>query len=67
METDTRVLNLESPFLSWLMNENSFLFPRGLIVYDAEFLLETDLASLDGDGIMALNEGVVIRWRKIAE
>jgi len=67
METDTRVLNLESPFLEWTMNENLFLFPRGLVVHDPEFLLEADLASLDESGIMALNEGAVIRWRKSAE
>ena len=67
METDTRMLNVESPFLSWTMDENVFLFPRGLIVYDAEFLLETDVAILDESGIMALNEGAVIRWRKNPE
>jgi len=67
METETRVLNLESPLLSWTMDENVFLFPKGVIVYDVEFLLETDLASLDESGILALNEGAVIRWRKIEE
>jgi len=67
METDTRVLNLESPFLSWTMYRNEFVFPRGLIVYDEEFLLEANLASLDESGIMALNEGAVIRWRRIVE
>ena len=63
-ETDERVLNLESPFLSWSRNTEVFLFPRGLILYDAEFLLETELASLDASGVVALNEGAVIRWRK---
>jgi len=66
LETDTRVLNLESPFLSWSRNENVFLFPRGLSLYDAELILETKLASLDARGIMELNEGV-IRWKKSAE
>ena len=67
LETSTRVLNLESPFLSWAMSEDVLLFPKGLILYDAEFLLETNLASLDESGTIALNEGAVIRWRNIAE
>jgi len=67
LETSTRVLNLESPFLSWSGNEDVLLFPMGLTIYDAEFLLETDLASLDVSGVMALNEGAVIRWKKLPE
>jgi len=63
METNARVLNLESPLLSWSKNENVFLFPKGLSIYDAELILETDLASLDAQGVMELNKGV-IRWRK---
>ena len=65
IETDAHVFSFESPFLSWSKNENLFLFPRGLIIYDAELFLETDLASFDESGIIALNEGAVIRWRKI--
>ena len=64
LETDTRVLNLESPFLSWSNNEEVFLFPKGLILYDAEFLLETKAASLDTSGVISLYEGAVIRWKK---
>ena len=67
LETDERVLSLESPFLSWSNSTNIFLFPRGLIMYDAEFFLETDLASFDASGVMALNEGAVIRWKKTPE
>jgi len=66
LETGARVLNLESPFLSWSRSENVFLFPMGLSIYDAELILETELASLDAQGVMELNNGV-IRWRKIAE
>jgi len=67
LETGTRVLNLESPLLSWSKSTDVFLFPRGLVIYDAEFLLETKLASLDISGVVALNEGAVIRWRKITQ
>jgi len=64
LETDARVLNLESPLLSWANSEDVFLFPKGLILYDAEFLLETKAASLDTSGVISLYEGAVIRWRK---
>ena len=65
LETDARVLNLESPYLSWSRSEDIFLFPKGLTIYDAEFLLEASLASLDAPGVIALNEGAVVRWKKI--
>jgi len=64
LETDTRMLNLESPSLSWSRSENIFLFPMGLTIYDAEFILETDLASIDASGVIALNKGAVVRWKK---
>ena len=67
LETDTRVLNLESPFLSWSRSEDIFLFPMGLIAYNTEFFLETDLASIDATGVMTFNEGAVIRWRNTVE
>ena len=67
LETNARVLNLESPYLSWSRNADVFLFPRGITVYDAEFSLEADLASIDASGVMALNEGAVIRWKSIAK
>ncbi|MDR1620788.1 MAG: hypothetical protein LBS00_00260 [Synergistaceae bacterium] len=64
LETDTRVLNLESPWLSWSKDENVFLFPKGLTIYDAEFILQSDAASVDVSGIVLLDKGGVIRWRK---
>jgi len=67
LETDTRVLNLEGPFLSWSKNTDVFLFPKGLVLYDSEFLLETDLASIDTSGVVELSEGAVIRWKKMPE
>jgi len=67
IETADRVLNLESPFLVWTMNENTFLFPKGVTVYDEEISLKADLASIDEYGIIALNEGAVIRWKKITD
>jgi len=65
METETRILNLESPLLKWTMEGNVFLFPEGVLVYDDEFTLETDLARLDESGIMEFDEGAVIRWRRL--
>ncbi|MDR1979652.1 MAG: hypothetical protein LBQ42_13035 [Synergistaceae bacterium] len=67
LETDTRVLNLESPWLSWSRDENEFLFPRGLTIYDAEFILQSDAASVDASGTVLLGKGGVIRWRKAPE
>ena len=67
LETDSLVMNLESPSVSWSKSENVFLFPKGLSLYDAEFILETDLASFDVSGVIAFNEGAVIRWRKLAQ
>ena len=64
LETDERVFNLESPFLSWSNDTNIFLFPKGLTIYDAEFFLKTDLASVDVSGVVALNDGAVIQWKK---
>jgi hypothetical protein len=67
LETDTRVLNLESPWLSWSKDENVFLFPKGLTIYDAEFILQSDAASIDVSGVVLLDKGGVIRWRKPPE
>jgi hypothetical protein len=65
--TGSRVLNLESPRFSWSRNENEFLFPEGLTIYDAEFILRADVASLDTSGIVLLDRGGVIRWTKKLE
>jgi hypothetical protein len=64
LETDSRVLNLESPWLSWSRDENVFLFPKGLTLYDAEFILQSNAASVDMSGVVLLDKGGVIRWRK---
>ena len=67
IETADRMLNLESPFLVWTMNENTFVFPKGVTVYDEEIFLEADLASIDEYGVIALNERAVIRWRRATD
>ena len=67
LETGARVLNLESPWLSWSKDENIFLFPKGLTIYDAEFILQSDAASIDESGVVLLDKGGVIRWRKPPE
>jgi hypothetical protein len=69
LETDSRVLNLESPYLSWTGPEtegrvSDFFFPRGLLLYDSEFLLTADVASIDEKGVILLDRGGVIKWTK---
>ena len=64
LETNTSVLNLESPRLVWSQKEKEFLFPEGVTLYDAEFLLEADVASIDEFGVILLDEGGVITWMK---
>jgi hypothetical protein len=77
LETDSRVLNLESPHLSWAKTATAdgqtadgqttgsgFFFPKGLVVYDDEFLLTADVASIDEEGVILLDRGGVIKWTK---
>ncbi|GHV44153.1 hypothetical protein FACS1894204_00810 [Synergistales bacterium] len=74
LETGARVLNLESPTLLFLgygvsrderdENDYEFLFPDGLVVYDAEILVTADTAKLNKDGVILLEKGGVIRWKK---
>ena len=67
LETDSRVLNLESPYLSWNSpgtDGGGFFFPRGLAIYDNEFLLTADAASIDEEGVILLDRGGVIKWTK---
>lgn len=64
METGERVMNLESPELSWSQDSQEFLFPEGFTIYDSEFILKTDLASIDENGVIMLNRGGTIRWTK---
>ena len=67
LETNSRVLNLESPRLSWSKDENVLVFPKGLTLYDAEFILQSDAASIDISGVVLLDKGGVIRWKKSPE
>ena len=61
--TDGRkVFNLESSFLEWF--DMNFNFPEGLIFYDNEFLLKTNFASMDRNGVIILEKGVEIQWQK---
>ncbi|MDR1732654.1 MAG: hypothetical protein LBR61_11235 [Synergistaceae bacterium] len=62
LEGGTRVWNLESPFLSWSEGTNEFLFSGGFTIYDAEFILKADTASIDSSGIVLLDRGGTIRW-----
>jgi hypothetical protein len=67
LETDSRVLNLESPYLSWTPSGtegSGFFFPRGLLIYDSEFLLTADTASIDEEGVILLDRGGVIKWKE---
>lgn len=64
IETSERMLNLQSPRLSWSQDADEFLFPEGVILYDSEFILEADVASLDKAGFILLEKGGVIRWTK---
>ena len=65
LEAGARVLNLESPHLVWVKAKGKdFLFPKGVTLYDDEFLLEADVASIDESGVILLNEGGVITWMK---
>ncbi|GHT01266.1 hypothetical protein AGMMS50276_28910 [Synergistales bacterium] len=75
LETGDRVLNLESPKLLFLgyktsRDENAeyeFIFPEGLVVYDAEILLTAENAKINKDGVILLEKGGVIKWKKSIE
>ncbi|NLL37697.1 MAG: hypothetical protein GX256_09290 [Fretibacterium sp.] len=64
IETEARVLNLESPELLWKESEAEFFFPQGLTLYDAEFILRTPEASMDEAGVIVLDKGGSIRWTR---
>ena len=67
LETDVRVLNLESPRLSWSREKNDFFFPYGVTIYDSEFILTAKIASIDESGVVLLDKGGVIEWMKNIE
>ncbi|MBQ9565676.1 MAG: hypothetical protein IJU98_08830 [Synergistaceae bacterium] len=67
LETADRVWNLESPELQWDEAEKDFLFPRGLTLYDDEFLLNTSEASMDAGGNILLEKGGLLQWTKPLE
>ena len=62
LEADARVMNLESPELFLSQDSGEFLFPKGFTIYDSEFILKTDLASIDESGVILLDRGGTIRW-----
>ena len=64
LETPGRVWNLESPELHWDETEKEFIFPKGLTLYDDEFLLNTSKASMDADGSVWLEKGGLLQWTK---
>ena len=64
LETPTRVLNLESPRLEWREAGREFSFPRGLTLYDDEFVLRTSEASMDESGVVVLEKGGTVTWTK---
>ena len=64
LDSKKRVWNLESPKLNWAQENNTFVFPEGLVIYDTEFLLRTPLASMDNSGVILLEQGGVIQWVK---
>ena len=64
LDSKTRILTLESPKLNWTQENNTFVFPEGLVIYDSEFFLRTPLASMDNSGVILLEQGGVIQWVK---
>ena len=64
LDTKKRIWTLESPRLDWTQENNTFIFPEGLVIYDSEFLLRTPMASMDNSGVILLEQGGVIQWVK---
>ena len=64
METDARVLNLESPHLLWNQADEEFFFPEGFILYDDEFILTAEVASIDDAGMILLDKGGTVKWMR---
>ena len=64
LDSKKRVWTLESPKLNWAQENNTFIFPEGLVIYDSEVLLRTPTASMDNSGVILLEQGGVIQWVK---
>ena len=64
LQNDERTWLLESDKLNWKEENNTFIFPEGLLIYDSEFLLRTPKASMDKSGVILLEQGGVIKWLK---
>ena len=67
LETDTRTLNLESQKLTWQDGDDSLKLSDGIMLYDNEFMLQAEEASIDRDGMILLQKGGVIKWVKPSE
>ena len=64
LDSKKRVWTLESPQLNWTEKNNTFVFPKGLLIYDTEFILRTPVASMDNSGVILLEQGGIIQWIK---
>ena len=64
LQADTRTWNLESNQLNWQNDKTYLFFPKGLNIYDDEFILRTKIASIDKSGVVLLEQGGVIQWVK---
>ena len=64
LQADTRTWNLESNQLNWQNDKTYLFFPKGLAIYDDEFILRTKIASIDKSGVVLLEQGGVIQWVK---
>lgn len=63
MQEDGRTWILESPKLTWLDKNTTFIFPQGLTIHDNEFSISTPIASTDNSRVILLKHGGVIKWR----
>ena len=64
LEAPARIWNLESPRVLWSEASGDFVFPRGLTLYDDEFLLSAPEASMDRTGVVLLEKGGQLQWTK---
>ena len=64
LEDENRTWNLEGKKLNWQEDNNTFIFPEGLVIYDEELSLNAPEASMDNSGVILLDHGGVIQWQK---